>query len=354
MKQSLAMMLVFCLVYSAGNLQAKDDRLVVVASHPILADVVRQVTGDVADVSSLMPLNSDPHTFSPTPNDVVRLADAGVIFINGAGFEESLLETIKGAGDELLIVTASQCVNILPFGDDHSAEHGGSHKYYDPCRAHDEALLPYFTRPPVEGLGKLVEIDCGEGEAQDDHENEEHSRAEGRCDPHVWTDPRNVMYWVLTIRDTLIQLDPDHAAIYTANATAYLDQLARLDQELETIVATLPAEKRILVTDHAAFSYFAQAYGFEVVGTVIPGISTAAEPSAAELANLIDVIDQMGVSTIFVETTANTDLAEQIAEETDTQIQELYGGTLSDGEPAGTYLDYMRYNTQTIVRGLSQ
>lgn len=346
---------------------AAQDRLQVVASFSILADVVAHVAGDAADVHPLAPIGADPHSFTPTPRDLVTLADADVIFLVGAGFEETLRETIASAARTTPVIVSS-CVDILPFGatHDHGATDTGTAQASPPapagadpslaslCAAHHAALaaLHGTDAPPdpaaSESLGMLYTLACTP-DASADHTDEA-----GTCDPHVWMDPHNGMYWVMLIRDTLTALDPAHAADYTANASAYLASLQALaDDELSPLLDSVPVANRKLVTNHDAFGYFAHAYGFEVVGAVIPGGSTLAEPSAAEVAALIDLIRTSGVPAVFTETTVNSTLAEQVAAETGAQFYALYSGTLSapDG-PAATYEDYLRYNARTIATAL--
>ena len=153
---------------------------------------------------------------------------------------------------------------------------------------------------------------------------------------------------------TLIELDPTNAEIYTANATSYLEELDALAHDFMTpMIETVSEDNRILITNHDAFGYFAARYEFEIVGTIIPGVSTLSEPSASDVAAIIDLVREEGVPAIFAETTVSDDLAQQIADETGAEIYVLYSGSLSDAdEPASTYLDYMRYNVTPIVEAL--
>lgn len=319
---------------------AQSDRLQIIATHTILADVAANIAGDSADVASLMPVNTDPHTFTPTPADLARLSEADVVFVNGAFFEEGLLETIENVSEQVNIVESSANVPILPFAGGH--EHHADEEETD------------------ESLGILSQIDCTAGHTHDhEHEEEaageEHAHEEGGCDPHVWWDIDNVMLWAGTIRDTLSELDPANAETYAANADSYIAQLEALHNELTAQIETIPAEQRILVTDHDSLGYFAHAYGFEIVGVVVPGGSTSAEAGAAEIGALIDLIREEGVTAVFVGTTVNPVMSEQIAGEAGAQIATLYTDSLSaPEESAGTYLDFMRYNVETIVNALNR
>lgn len=382
---TFAFLFFVCAVFSPF-VQAQERRLQVIATHTILADVVANVAGDFADVVALMPINADPHTFVPAPSDVARLADANLVFVNGAFFEEGLLEVIENAAVEVNIVEASQCVPILPFGaHDHDleAEHAAADAaetaaplpegefaercagYYEAMtilhggEAHadhegDEAEQDAQHGHGVEPLGPLYVLDCAGGHGHEAEAAADHDHVEGGCDPHVWWEPHNVIFWTMTIRDSLSELDPVNAAAYAANAAAYIDALDALaHDEIRPLIESLPAERRILVTDHDSLGYFASAYGFEVVGVVIPGGSTLAEPSPAETAALIDLIRQEGVSAIIVGTTVSSVMADQVSAETGAQIVRIYTDSLSEtGGPAGTYLDFMRYNADVIVGAL--
>lgn len=368
--------------------EAQDERLQIVASYSILEDVVKQVTGDLADVTGIIPAGADPHSFVPSPGDLTTIADADVIFVNGAFFEEGLMEAIENAGEDINIVPVSSCVPIIAFtnhdhdaDDDHADEnHADEEHGHDEiqdtssaiaqrCAAHIAELEAFHTETgedahhdeahthdehehPVETLGRLYAIDCGEGHAHDDDEGDGHNH--GMCDPHVWMEPHNVMYWTMQIRDTLVEMDADNAAAYSANAAAYLEALDELNHDfIIPMVETVPQDKRILVTNHESLGYFAHHYGFEIVTTVISGGGTLAEPSAADIANVIDLIQAQDVPAIFAETTIDDRLAQQIADETGTDVYLLYSGSLSSADgPASNYLDYMRHNVTVIVEAL--
>jgi ABC-type Zn uptake system ZnuABC Zn-binding protein ZnuA len=396
---ALTLLILLSLIVPAAA-QDAGDRLQIVASYSILADVAANVAGDAADVTSLMPIGADPHGFTPSPAEVVMLAEADLVLVVGANFEESLNETITNSGEDMNIVTASDCVNIRPFGadehdhdddhdmegehaddhegDEHADEHDDDHAEDDhdhegemvglslveaQCAAHHEELEGDHEEHAdddheheedhdhAHGLGMLYTLDCG-GHHHDEEAHEgEHDH--GACDPHVWTDPHNVMFWTLMIRDTLSMMDPANADTYAANAAAYIEELHEAAEFAEAQIATIPAENRKLVTNHLAFGYYADSFGLEMVGTVIPGGSTLAQPSAQEIAALIDNIRAEAVPAVFADSTANPDLAEQVAAETGADFYRLYTGSLTgpDGE-APTYLDYVRANTTIIVTAL--
>lgn len=361
------LMILFILSVAPLLTHSQDGEPHIIASHSILSDVVAQVVGDVTQVIVVMPVGADPHSFQVTPTDLTAVATADIVFVNGAFFEEGLLEAIENAGTDMKIIEVSSCVEIIPVGasehahdegDDHEHDEDGDHDMQATCNQHIAEVDNYHDHEHHDeehdhtaNLGRLYTIHCGE-----DHEaGENHAHAEGGCDPHVWMNPENVMYWTLLIRDTLIEFDPARADIYTDNAAAYIAELDALLEEIELLVDTLPEEKRILITSHDSLGYLATHFDFELIGTIIPGGSTVAEPSVRDVAQLIDLINAEGVPAIFGESTVNASIAQTIATETGAELVVLYSGSLSDANnPASTYIDYMRYNITAIVTALSQ
>jgi ABC-type Zn uptake system ZnuABC Zn-binding protein ZnuA len=277
----------------------------VLAVESFLADIAQNVAGERLAVDPLIPLGLDPHGFEPTPQDVARVAEAQILIVNGAGFEEWLQEILDNAGGERLVIEASAGLAM---------------------------------REPRAG----EEVHAGEEEPE--HEG----------DPHFWLDPNQVIGYVANIRDGLSQADPEGAAIYAQNASDYTTKLKELDAWIAGQVEQIPPERRLLVTNHESFGYFADRYGFTIVGTVIASVSTGSAPSAQQIAALIETIKAKHVKAIFLETGANPELAEQIARETGARvISDLFTHSLSTpGGVAATYIDMMKYNTQTIVGAL--
>ncbi|MCB9140119.1 MAG: zinc ABC transporter substrate-binding protein [Caldilineaceae bacterium] len=281
---------------------AQGESLRVAATTNIITDVTARIGGDAAVVTGLLPIGADPHSYEATPQDLRALSDAHVIFINGLELEASLepvLETV-----DTPVVTVNQAVETLSFAGDHNEDADGEH-------------------------------------------------AHGDADPHTWFSIDAVIAWTHTIEETLQSLDPAHAQAYAANAEGYRAELAALKAELTAQVDQIPPAERKLVTDHEALGYFAHEYDFEIIGTVIPSLSTLAAPSAAELAALQDQIRENGVKAILVSTTVNPTLAEQVATDAGAAVVPVYTGSLSgpDG-PASTYLDFMRYDVSSIVAAL--
>lgn len=286
---------------------AEDEKLRVVATTSLVADVVKQVGGERLELYTLVPLGADPHAFVPAPQDAAAVANAQVIFINGAGLETFMEPLLESAGTEVPVVSVSYGIPLLE------------------GPAHDEDVAE---------------------EAEDAHHHEE-------GDPHMWFSPRNVKVWVQNIERALSALDPASADFYAANAAAYTRELEALDLWIQEQVAQIPPANRKLVTDHTVFTYFAAAYGFEQVGAIFPGYSTVAAPSAQELAQLEDAIRQFAVPAIFVGLTVNPAVAEQVAQDTGVRVVMIYHGSLSEaGGPADSYLKFMRYNVNAIVEAL--
>lgn len=284
------------------------QRLRVVASTNLVADVVAAVGGDAIELTGLMSAGADPHGFIPTAQDLIELNSAHVIFINGLGLEESLTPVLDVPNVENAVVSVNSGVQLLKMG----------HSY------------------PV-------------------HTCEEHTQ-EGRhegADPHTWFSIQAVAQWVQNIEVVLSDLDPQNAKTYATNAQSYLAELEMLEAEVKATVAQLAPTQRKLVTDHHSLTYLANEYGFEVVGTVIPTLSTMAAPSALQLSQLHDQMETEGVGVIFVGTTVNASVAEAISADTGAEIVTIYTGSLSlPGGPADSYLDFMRYNIEVIVEAL--
>ena len=172
-------------------------------------------------------------------------------------------------------------------------------------------------------------------------------------DPHMWLDPSLIVTYVENIRDALIAMDPSGKATFQSNADAYIAELKDLDTWIVGQVDQIPTQRRLLVTNHEAFGYFAERYGFTVVGTVIESFSSDASPSAQQLAALIDQIQSSGAPAIFLDTSDTATLAQQIADETGVRvITDLHLESLTDGAPAETYLDMMKNNVTQIVNAL--
>ncbi len=241
--------------------------------------------------------------------------------------------------------------------DEHAHDDDDEHAHDDEltgCDAQDAEFHAIGGHGHGEFLGRAEDIEC---EAHDHHGDESGGdhHEDGACDPHIWFDPQNVIRWALSMRDSFSAIDPDHAADYHERTLAYAEQLISLERDfIWPALENLPVEKRVLVTAHDALGYLAGTFDFEVVSTVIPGVSTAVEPSARDVAGLIDLIRQQQLPAIFGESTTSDKILQAIARETDVEIMPLYTDSLGEvAGPAGTYLDFMRYNFSAIIEALS-
>ena len=278
-----------------------DSRLRIVATTSLVGDVLSRVAGGRIELRVLLPPGADPHSFQSTPQDAAAVAEAQLVFINGFGLEEALLETLASVAGTLPLISISDGIE------------------------------------PHELAGAEGEL----GEA-------------GTADPHVWLDPTNVLVWVENARAGLTRVDPAGEAQYAANATAYQAELKELDGWIWGEVERIPAEKRTLVTDHDSLGYFAARYGFQIVGAVIPAYSTLAQPSAQEIAELEQTIARYKVPALFVGVGFNPALSERVAQDMGVALVPLYTDSLSGSEgPAATYLDLMHYTATAISEALS-
>jgi manganese/iron transport system substrate-binding protein len=273
----------------------------ILASTTIVADVVKNVCGDLAQVKSLLPPDASPHSYEPVPRDLAEIDQADILFINGGGLETFIDKMIQNPEIKQKIVSVSENVKFL----------------------HSTADFK-----------------------EDLHEHKS-------VDPHVWMDPNNVIIWVNNITKTLCEKDTGNCTVYKQNGQAYKKKLAELDAWIAEQFKSISKEDRIIVTDHRMLGYFTKRYGLEQAGTIIPGFSALAEPSARDIVKLENMINNRKIKAILVSANANPDLAERIAEDTGTRLIRFYGGALSKkGGKADTYLKYMRYNVNAIIKAL--
>jgi ABC-type Zn uptake system ZnuABC Zn-binding protein ZnuA len=269
----------------------------VVTTMGLVADWSRQVGGDRIEVTSILPPNADPHDYDPAPADVAKLGDADLILTFGLGLDHWAENLIDAADSNVPSIAVGEAAPRLQ--PDTGADH-------------DEV------------------------------------------DPHVWFDPIRTISIVEEIADVLTEIDPDGTATYATRSGAYSDQLRQLDRAISDRIATIPVEHRKLVTNHDALGYYAARYGLTIVGTIIPGLDTHAEASAADIASLIELIEAENVPAIFAENTVPPDLAAEVAHQTGaTFVTGLYTDSLGDDDSGvTTYLDLMRTDTEIIVMAL--
>jgi zinc/manganese transport system substrate-binding protein len=270
-----------------------DPAVRAVATTTQVGDFVRQVGGERVAADQILEPNADPHDYEPRPSDAVNLGEADLVFRSGGDLDEWLDELIDSAGGEAR---------------------------------------------PVDLIDSVRTI-----------------RGPDAADPHWWHDPHNVERAVNAIRDALAEADPRGREIYRRNASAYLARLRRLDREVAACVERIPVARRKLVTTHDALGYYAGRYGLQVVGALIPSLSSQAQPSSKDTAALVDQIDRLEVRAIFPESSLSPKLERAVARETGAEVGEaLWADTLgSEGSSGATYIDSIRANTQSIVGGLS-
>lgn len=269
---------------------AAAQPLLVVASFSILGDFLREVGGDAVSVSVIVGPDGDAHAYEPTPEDGRKLAQAQLVFVNGLGFEGWIDRLIKASNTSARVVVASAGV---------TARHTPSGQ-----------------------------------------------------DPHAWQDVANARRYVENIRDALIAEAPERAAQFRASAADYLAKLEALDRETAQRLATIPKARRRIVSTHDAFGYFSARYGLEFLAP--EGISTESEPSARDIARIVDIAKHEKVGAVFLENISDPRLARSIAKESGVRIGgELYSDALSgpDG-PAPSYIEMMRHNVKELTKAL--
>ncbi|BBC03125.1 zinc/manganese transport system substrate-binding protein [Bradyrhizobium japonicum] len=279
------------LLLASGPARAAE-RINVVASFSILADMVRNVGGNNVDVTALVGPDGDAHVYAPTPADARKVADAKLVVINGLGFEGWMPRLLQASGSKALVAVATK--GIMP------------------------------------------------------------RKMGGHDDPHAWQSVANAKIYVVNIRDGLIAAAPDQAAIFKANADAYLAKLEALDREVHEAVAKVPEARRKVISTHGAFGYFADAYGVTFFSPL--SVSTDSEPSARDIAAIIAQIKLAKIPAVFLENISDPRLIERIAAETGARV----GGTLySDGltaekGDAPTYIDMVRHNIKALTSALAE
>lgn len=273
------------------------DSIQVVATTTMLGDVARNIVGEAGTVEVILPVGVDPHDYQASSQQVALLNRADLVVANGLGLEEGLEDVLEGASDDgANVVYVGERLDPIPFGN----------------------------------------------------------RESGDEDPHVWLDPLRMAEAGRIVAAELAAVQPDPA--WTSRAESFATELLAADSTIEEILAAVPAGSRKLVTNHNALGYFADRYGFEIVGTVVPGGSTLGDPSSAELAELVAAIEKEGVAAIFAETTEPAALAEAVAEETGGRIAvvDLYTGSLGEeGSGAETLIDMLLVNARLIAEALA-
>jgi ABC-type Zn uptake system ZnuABC Zn-binding protein ZnuA/ABC-type Mn2+/Zn2+ transport system permease subunit len=284
----------------ASSGSSGDGQLQVVATTTQIGDWAREVGGGAVAVDQILQPNTDPHEYEPRPSDVAAAADAQLVFANGDNLDKWIGQIVSDGGSDATVVDLG-------------------------------AGVP--ERLPGESSGAEA----------------------SKYDPHWWHDPRNAEAAVREIERQLAAADPAHRREFERNARAYLASLRKLDAGIARCIDSVPVAKRKLVTDHDAFGYFAQRYGIDVVGAVIPSQTTQAQPSAKDLSALIGLIEREHVKAVFPESSLSAKVADAIARQTGASADyTLYGDTLGPaGSDGATYMSMEAANTDSMVRGFS-
>ena len=297
----------------------------VVATTTMLGSVAEQIaicadTGST--VTTLMPIGADPHDFSPSSAQVAEMVQADMVIANGLGLEAGLDDSLENAAsDGVSVIQIADMVDPIPFGaggHDH-----GDDEHSDEEHSHDEAK-------------------------EDDHDHDH-----GSEDPHFWFDMNRMATAAQIIGD---ELAASGGQVYADCGAQVADEIRAAEADVRAALESVPADQRVLVTDHDALGYLADAYGYEVAGTVIPAGTTLAEPSSAELAELVEVMQDEGVQVIFTNTADPTTLADALAAEVggDVQVVSLYVGSLGGPDTdAQDYVSMMRTNADLISGALN-
>jgi zinc/manganese transport system substrate-binding protein len=298
-RHAFAFLAAFAVLLLCAPTQAQD-KLRVLASFSILGDFVKSVGGDRVEVSTLVGPNGDAHVYSPAPADAKKVAAAKVVIVNGLGFEGWMARLVRASGSKVVPVVATKGIKPRK-----QAAHGHGHSH-----GHDDT------------------------------------------DAHAWQSVANAKIYVTNILAALVAADPAGKAAYQANAKAYLEKLDALDKEVREAVATIPQERRRIITSHDAFGYFQAAYGIEFIAP--QGVSTESEASARDVGRIITQIKRQKIPAVFMENVTDPRLMQRIAAESGAKIGgQLYSDALTDEKGgAPTYIDMIRHNIKQLASAL--
>lgn len=332
MRTIMNSLFVLSLILLPGALSSvQAQALKTVATFSILGDWVANVGGDEIELVVLVGPDADSHGYEPTPRDMLAIAGADIVFENGLGFETWLDALYDASGSRAQRVVVTQGVDPIA-----AAESGAQHDHHHEDHDHDP------------------DHDHDHDHHHEDHGHEGHDH--GEFDPHTWHDVRNAVIAVELIRDALAEADPANAASYRANAASYLEELEALDALVSLEASRLPEQRRKLVTNHHSMGYFARAYGFEVIGTLLPLSTDVGEAAAGDMSALVDAIRAARIPALFIENVANSSLIERIAAEAGVTVApSLYTDALgAPGSAGDTYLNMFRHNLAVISAALGR
>ena len=310
----------------------------IVATTTVLGSVAAQIAtcaNPESTVSTLMPIGADPHDFAASSAQVAEMVTADVVIANGLGLESGLKDALENVtADGGVVIEIADRVDPLPFG-----EHGGDHAHGDEAKddhAHSEDDHAHSE----------------DDHAHSEEKTDDHGHDHGSEDPHFWLDMNRMATAAQIIGD---ELATNGGSAYADCGAQVADEIRAAEAEVRALLEAVPADKRVLVTDHEALGYLADAYGYEIAGTVIPAGTTLAEPSSADLAELVEVMQAEGVTVIFANTANPTALSEAVAAEVGGDVQVVSLFVESVGEPgsgAEDYISMMRTNAELISSNL--
>jgi zinc/manganese transport system substrate-binding protein len=290
--------------------EAGAPGLRIAVTTTVLGDVVGQIVGDDGQTDVLIPVGVDPHDFELSARQIADLTDADLVVVNGLGLEEGMADALAAmAADGVPVLEVGTLLDPVEFG------------------AHEH-----------------------------DHADEENGDEAHAVDPHVWMDPVRMAEAARVIAGRIASVAPASSTVdWVGRGEVTAGAILEMHAELETLVSSIPVERRLLVTNHDALGYLADRYGFEVIGVIVPGGSTLAEPSSSGLADLVATIREAGVAAIFADTTDPTNLADAVASEVGSSVQvvELYTGSIGEpGSEAGSYIGMMLTNGRRLADAL--
>ncbi|MBI9097492.1 MAG: zinc ABC transporter substrate-binding protein [Spirochaetaceae bacterium] len=292
-------LLLISLMAASCQKEIEEKTINVVTTTSFITDVVSRIAGDSVEITELIQYGQDPHSYEPSPRDIAKVEKADLIFVNGFGLEEGLMDILEN-NNGTRIISLSDSVNPI------KSHEGHGHEY----------------------------------------------------DPHTWMSPLNVVLWAEKTAESLIVIDEKNSALYEKNRNDYIETLRSLHKWIESRLSVLKPEERIMITDHDSLSYFAREYDFTIIGTIIPGTSSISDTSPKSIIELINLIEETGVNTLFIGETSGSlmnQLAENISSELKRPLQviSLKSGSLDrKGNGADSYIKYMEYNTKQIINGL--
>ncbi|KUP23455.1 metal ABC transporter substrate-binding protein [Paenibacillus sp. DMB5] len=323
---------------AADTAAAPADKLDIKVSFYPMYEFTRHIAGDLADVELLVPAGVEPHDWEPTSQDMARITDADMLIYNGAGMESWTAQVLDSAsGSKLIAVEASKGLEIMESAE---GEEGG--------HAHEHAEEAHSTEDHDHEHAEEAH-----GTVDHDHAEAGHTHDHGGLDPHVWLAPSLAIKEVRTIEAALTSAAPAHAAAFKANADSYIAELEQLDKDFKEGLAG--TKRKDFITQHAAFGYLAKEYGLTQVP--IAGLSPEQEPSAAQMAEIVEFAKANDVKTIFFETLVSSSVAETIAQEIGAKtavLNPIEGLTDEERSSNMNYISVMRQNLEALKIALNE